>query len=149
MSSLRGYIAFGLMAGLLGAGCAPIQNVRGYVIDDARIAGIESGVDDKNSVLDVLGSPSNVSTFGADTWYYVTRKTERLAFFEEKVLDQRVVAIEFDESGVVAGIERYEAEDARPVAMNERVTPTRGKQLSLMQQLFGNLGRFNTGDGTE
>ncbi len=149
MSSLRGYVAFGLMAGLLGAGCTPTQNVRGYVIDDARFVGIESGVDDKNSVLDVLGSPSNVSTFGADTWYYVARKTERLAFFEERVLDQRVVAIEFDESGIVAGVERYEAEDARPVAMNERVTPTRGKQLSLTQQLFGNIGRFNRDDGAE
>lgn len=143
MPSLRGYVACVLTAGLLGAGCAPIQNVRGYVIDDARIAGIESGVDDKGSILDRLGSPSNVSTFDTDTWYYVSRKTERLAFFEEKVLDQRVVAIRFDDSGVVAGIERYEAEDARPVAISERVTPTRGKQLSLMQQLFGNLGRFN------
>lgn len=149
MSSLRGYVALGLTAGLLGAGCAPTQNVRGYVIDDERIAGIESGVDDKSSILDTLGSPSNVSTFGTDTWYYISRKTERLAFFEEKVLDQRVVAIQFDDSGVVAGIERYEAEDARPVAVSERVTPTRGKQLSLMQQLFGNLGRFNQDAGAE
>lgn len=149
MSSLRGYVACGLMAGLLSAGCAPIQNVRGYVIDDERIARIENGVDDKSSILGMLGSPSNVSTFGTDTWYYISRKTERLAFFEEKVLDQRVVAIQFDDSGVVAGIARYEAGDARPVAISERVTPTRGKQLSLMQQLFGNLGRFNQDTGAE
>ena len=113
------------------------------------IAEIKSDVDDKGSVLNVLGSPSNVSTFGTDTWYYVTRKTERLAFFEKKIVDQRVVAIKFDDSGVVAEVKRYETEDARTIVMSERVTPTRGKQLSLVQQLFGNLGRFTGEEGNE
>ena len=38
---------------------------------------------------------------------------------------------------------RFELEDGQEVAMVERETPTRGKELSLLQQLFGNLGRFN------
>lgn len=149
MSPVRVYLTFGLMMGLLGTACTPTQNVRGYFIDDVLIAEIKSGVDDKGSVLNVLGSPSNVSTFGTDTWYYVTRKTERLAFFEKKIVDQRVVAIKFKDSGVVAEVKRYETEDARTVVMNERVTPTRGKQLSLVQQLFGNLGRFTGEEGNE
>jgi outer membrane protein assembly factor BamE (lipoprotein component of BamABCDE complex) len=128
---------------LLGVACAPTQNVRGYFIDDVLIAEIKRGVDDKGSVLNVLGSPSNVSTFGTDAWYYISRKTESLAFFEKKVLDQRVVAIKFDDSGVVSEVQRYDSDDARAVAINERITPTRGKQLSLLQQLFGNLGRFS------
>ncbi len=149
MSPARVYLTFGLMMGLLGAACTPTQNVRGYFIDDVLIAEIKSDVDDKGSVLNVLGSPSNVSTFGTDTWYYVTRKTERLAFFEKKIVDQRVVAIKFDDSGVVAEVKRYETEDARTIVMSERVTPTRGKQLSLVQQLFGNLGRFTGEEGNE
>ena len=135
-------IAVCLVAGTFLVACAPTQNVRGYFIDDVRISEIKPGVDDKGSILNALGSPSNVSTFGIDTWYYISRKTERLAFFEKKILDQRVVAVKFDDSGIVSEINRYEAEDGRAFAFNERVTPTRGKQLSLVQQLFGNLGRF-------
>ncbi len=149
MRHIREYLLLGLTIGLLAAGCAPTRNVGGYSMDDVLIAGIENGVDDKGSVLDTLGSPSNVSPFGTDTWYYVNRKTERLAFFKEKVLDQRVLAITFDESGVVSEVRHYGAEDARAIAMNERVTPTSGRQLSVLQQLFGNLGRFARDEGNQ
>ena len=146
MHSVRRSIIVSLVIGLLGVACTPTQNVRGYFIDDVLIAEIKRGVDDKGSVLNVLGSPSNVSTFGTDVWYYISRKTESLAFFEKKVLDQRVVAIKFDDAGIVSEIHRYESDDARAVAINERITPTRGKQLSFVQQLFGNLGRFSKQD---
>ena len=142
MPSLLRTIVVCLFIGLLGVACTPTQNVRGYFIDDVLIGEIKTGVDDKGSILNVLGSPSNVSTFGTDTWYYISRKIETLAFFKKTVLDQRVVAIKFDDSGVVSDVQRYESDDARAVAINERITPTRGKQLSLVQQLFGNLGRF-------
>ena len=144
-SAYRSFIVT-LVVGLLGVACTPTQNVRGYFIDDVLIAEIKRGVDDKGSVLNVLGSPSNVSTFGTDVWYYISRKTESLAFFEKKVLDQRVVAIKFDDSGVVSEVQRYESDDARAVAINDRITPTHGKQLGLLQQLFGNLGRFSKQD---
>ena len=143
MPYARTTIFASLVIGLLSAACTPTQNVRGYFIDDELIAEIKRGVDDKGSILNVLGSPSNVSTFGTDTWYYISRKTESLAFFEKTVLDQRVVVIKFDDSGVVSEVQRYEADDARAVAFNERITPTHGKQLSFVQQLFGNLGRFS------
>tara|TARA_B100000686_G_C16720965_1_gene934926 strand:- start:526 stop:933 length:408 start_codon:yes stop_codon:yes gene_type:complete len=122
--------------------CTPTKNVRGYFIDDVRIGEIRIGIDNKRNILDSLGSPSNVSTFGTDTWYYISRETENLAFFEKKILDQQVIAIKFNEMGVVSELNRYEAEDARSFAFNARITPTRGKQLSFLQQLFGNLGRF-------
>jgi len=143
MPPVRRSIFVSLVIGLLGVACTPTENVRGYFIDDVLIAEIKRGVDDKGSILNILGSPSNVSTFGTDTWYYITRKTESLAFFEKKVLDQRVVAIKFGDSGVVSEVQRYESDDARAVAINDRITPTRGKQLSFVQQLFGNLGRFS------
>ena len=149
MPLVRYIVAAGFAIGALGTACAPTQNVRGYLTDDVLISEIKRGVDDKGSVLNALGSPSNVSTFGTNTWYYITRKTESIAFFEKKILEQRVVAIKFDDSGVVSNIHRYETDDARAVEISERVTPTRGKQLSLFQQLFGNIGRFSGGEEEE
>ena len=144
MPLVRYIVSAGLMVSTLGfTACAPTQNTRGYFADDVLISGIVRGIDDKSRVLDVLGSPSNVSTLGTSTWYYITRKTESLAFFEKKVLEQKVVAIKFDDDGLVSDIQRYDTEDGRDIAFSERVTPTRGKQLSLFQQLFGNIGRFS------
>ena len=122
--------------------CTPIQNTRGYLIDDQLVEQIETGIDSKDSVLRVLGSPSNVATFETDLWYYITRKTESLAFLEKKLLDQKVVAIKFNKLGLVEEIKRFNAEDGRAIRISERITETRGKQLTLFQQLFGNIGRF-------
>ena len=37
----------------------------------------------------------------------------------------------------------YGQEDGRTIAYVDRTTPTEGNELTLIQQLLGNLGRFN------
>src|SRR3546814_2915314 len=85
----------------LAAACAPMKETRGYVPDDVLLGELQPGVHDKNSVASLLGSPSSVGTFDSATWYYITRRTEQLAFFAEDVVDQQVVAIDFDDKGVL------------------------------------------------
>ncbi len=124
-------------------GCTPTVEVRGYVPDDELIGAIAKGVDGSFEVEEKLGSPSSVATFGGTTWYYISKRTESLAFFEEEVLDQRVVAIEFDPAGLVKEIRHYGVEDGRIIEIADARTPTRGQELGLLEQLFGNIGRFN------
>lgn len=126
----------------LAAACAPMTATRGYVPDEVLLGELRPGVHDKNSVASLLGSPSSVGTFDSDTWYYITRKTEQLAFFAEEVTDQQVVAVEFDENGVLKGVQRFTLEDAKDIQLVERETPSRGKELTVLQQIFGNVGRF-------
>ena len=125
----------------LGA-CSPTSEVRGYVPDEERLGSIEPGVHDRRAVAEVLGSPSSVATFEHKTWYYITRHTEQLAFFDAKVTDQQVVAVHFNDDGLVEDVRRYTMEDGKIIDPVDRRTPTRGKELTLLQQLFGNLGRF-------
>ena len=49
--------------------------------------------------------------------------------------------ITFDESGVVAEITSVSLDDARAIEFAEDETPTRGRELTLLEQLFGNIGR--------
>ena len=135
-----------LLAALLG--CTPTVEVRGYVPDDDLIGGITKGVDGPFEVEEKLGSPSSVATFGGKTWYYISKRTESLAFFEEKVLDQQVVAIEFDQVGLVKEIRRYGVEDGRIIEIADARTPARGQELGFLEQLFGNIGRFNAPAGS-
>ena len=131
-----------LMVGAVAA-CAPTRDVRGYVPSATLIAQITPGTDTKESILQILGSPSSTATFDTDSWYYIGRTTERVAFFDEVVLEQTVVAVDFTPLGIVSGVRAYTLDDAQDVVPVEGKTPTLGRELGLLQQLLGNIGRFN------
>jgi len=46
---------------------------------------------------------------------------------------------------VVDDIITYTENDKKEVELVSRVTPTAGNELSIIQQLFGNVGRFSSG----
>ncbi|WP_395019951.1 outer membrane protein assembly factor BamE [Dongia sp.] len=138
----------GSLAGLplvLGA-CSPTIQQEGNVPDVDQVVQINPGVDDKNRVNQLLGSPSAVSAFADRTWYYISRRTEQTAFLDPEVVDQEVLAISFDAQNIVQDLKVYGLEDGRMVAMVDRVTPTHGNNLTIVQQVLGNLGRFNNPD---
>ena len=129
---------------LAAAACgASIEN-RGYIPDPDALALIEPGKQNRDDVAQTLGSPSSTGAFGDDTWIYVSHKTSQFAFFNPTVLEQNVVIVRFDEAGSVAAIERYTLLDGRAIDPVTRTTPAQGKELTFLEQLVGNLGRFNT-----
>ena len=125
------------------AACAPRIDQRGNKPDEEQVVQINPGVDDKNRVAELIGTPSAISTFDDRTWYYISKRTETTAFFEPEVTDQEVLAINFDADGIVQNMRVYGQEDGRTIAYVDRTTPTEGNELTLIQQLLGNLGRFN------
>lgn len=100
----------------------------------------QSGPED---VRALLGSPSATSDFGHLTWYYISERKETLAFYAPEVADQKVVAIHFDANERVADITEYSKEDSKPVSIVNKQTPTEGHEMTVMEQLLGNFGRFN------
>ncbi len=127
------------------AACQPTIDQRGNLPDDKKISAIEPGVTTKQAVSQLLGTPSSVSTFGDKTWYYISRRTEQTAFFTPQVLDQQVIVVGFDEGGVVRNVQHLNLADSRPIDPSPRETPSAGKELGFVEQLLGNLGKFNTG----
>ena len=135
--------AVGLTLALVAGACTARIDQRGNKPDEDQVVLINPGVDDKNRVAELIGTPSSISTFNDRTWYYISKRTETLAFFDPEVVDQEVLAISFDDNGVVDNMRIYGPEDGRTIAYVDRTTPTEGNELTLMQQLLGNLGRFN------
>jgi outer membrane protein assembly factor BamE (lipoprotein component of BamABCDE complex) len=138
-----------LLAGLLASGlvaCAPQVDTRGNLPDPETVLEVQPGVHDRDQVATILGSPSTVATFEDDTWYYISRRTEKIAFFEPEVVDQQVLVVKFGQDGLVADMAVYGMEDGQVIEPVERTTPTSGRELTILQQLFGNIGRFNTGE---
>ncbi len=126
------------------AACVPAIDYRGNLPDEMAIAEVKPGRSDREAVLRLLGSPTASATFDDATWYYISKKTETVAFLPPKVLDQKVLRVTFGADGIVREVDRWGPDQARQIQPAERVTPTAGHNLGLLEQLFGNLGRFNS-----
>lgn len=122
--------------------CGNTVQLRGNTPDPEDIAAIQPGVQSRQDVIDLLGSPSTVSTFQDRKWYYIGQKTEEIAFMKPQVIDRKVLVITFDETGLVESTKNYTMADAQDVDPVDRETPTEGRDLTLLQQLFGNVGKF-------
>jgi outer membrane protein assembly factor BamE (lipoprotein component of BamABCDE complex) len=131
-----------VFAALLLGACQPLVDYRGNLPDPQAVEKLQPGVSTKADVTSSIGSPSTVGTFDPNVWYYISKHTETLAFYDPDVIDQRVLEIKFDGTGKVEAINRYGLGDSEPVKVTEAVTPTAGQNLNLFQQLFGNMGRY-------
>ncbi|MEQ8389491.1 MAG: outer membrane protein assembly factor BamE [Thalassospira sp.] len=137
-----------LLAGLAVAyvsACSPRIASRGNAPEPEMLEQITIGESTKGDVTDILGSPSTVAAFDENVWLYISKTTETVAFFEPETVEQKVVLISFDAANRVEILSEYDLEDGKPVIPTDRVTPTAGREMTILQQLFGNLGRFSEG----
>ena len=135
-------ITITLVIAILVGACAPHVAVRGNLPREEQLSKIKIGEQNRNEVAEILGTPSTLGTFDDKVWYYISRKTEKFAFLDEKIVDQQVIAVYFGERDQVQAVHRYNRDDLREVGMVDRTTPTAGKDLSILDQLLGNFGRF-------
>ncbi len=131
------------------AGCDIPVDPRGNLPTPEEMAQIKPGVTDKATVTRILGSPSSVATFDTDTWYYISQKTKEVAFLKPELLDQQVIAIDFDKKGVVHDIRHRGMNDRIAVVPNPNATPAPGREFTFLQQLIGNFGRFSGETATQ
>lgn len=127
----------------LAVGCSPRTANRGNIPAPSQIEKLQVGQHTKQYVRGVLGTPSTVGTFDENIWYYIGRRTKKWAFFEETIIEQQILAIYFDTTGRIEYIQAYDASDIREIEVAEEKTPTSGHKLTVIEQIIGNLGRFN------
>ncbi|HET6469285.1 MAG TPA: outer membrane protein assembly factor BamE [Geminicoccaceae bacterium] len=140
----RTCLAAALCAAVALGACTPTTVTHGHRIDAELLSQITPGVTSREEVARLLGSPSSMSTFNADEWYYISQRTERRSFYQSDITAQDVVAITFDPVGIVSSVNQHGLDQAMAVAPSPDKTATLGNELTLIQQLLGNVGRFNT-----
>lgn len=117
---------------------------RGNLPNAASLERVVPGETTRAQVSSLLGTPSSTSLFeDQETWFYIGAKTTQYAFYPTEEVDRKVVAVTFDGNGVVKEVRALDQEDGVPVKIVERKTPTVGNELTIIQQMLGNLGRFN------
>jgi outer membrane protein assembly factor BamE (lipoprotein component of BamABCDE complex) len=139
-----------LMAGLVGVlpACSPNIESHGDLPQADHLAQIEPGRT-RSDVLALLGTPSTTFSLDADRWYYISNQTKEYTWHQITEVSRQVIIIDFDKSGTVTAVKKLNLDNGETIAMVDRVTPTQGNGLSLLGQLVGNIGRFDTSTATK
>ena len=128
-----------LLGGLLVSACAPTTQLHGYMPSDADIAKIRPGVDTTVTVEEALGLPSGNGVLRDSAWYYVESRFENYTYHAPRVIDRRILAVNYTGDGVVRSVDRYGIQDGRIVNLSVETTGTGGREMGVLEQLFGNL----------
>lgn len=132
-----------LVAGV--AACSPVYRNHGYVPSEPDLALVEVGKDTRETVGQKIGRPSTSGLLNDQGWFYVQSRYKHFGPRAPKEVDRQVLAVTFNEAGVVDNIARYGLEDGRVVQISRRVTETSVKGMSVIQQILGNFGRVDAG----
>jgi outer membrane protein assembly factor BamE (lipoprotein component of BamABCDE complex) len=137
-------LAIGSILALTACGVATVDN-RGNLPEPEKLAQIHAGSTTRDQVTKILGTPSSTGVFNDNSWYYISRKTRQVAFLDPTVTDQQVYVINFDGKGVVRSIDHKNLQDGADIAMAPGATPAPGRELTFLEQVLGNIGRFTKG----
>jgi outer membrane protein assembly factor BamE (lipoprotein component of BamABCDE complex) len=136
-----------LATALVGAaGCETRYRNHGYVPSEEVLQQIVPGVDTRATVEDVVGVPNASGVLNDSGFYYIQSEVKHFAWQRPTVTEREIVAITFDQAGVVDNIVTYGLEDGRVVPLTKRVTQTSDGDISFIRKLFGNIGGINLGD---
>lgn len=127
----------------LGA-CSPTIDHRGYLPRQSDLQQLQIGMS-KTEVEGLLGSPSTTATVNhaGDSYYYISSVVEQQGFLDPKEVDRKVLALRFNQIDQLESFAHYGLEDGQVINISSRETPTRGKELTILQQVFSNIGRFD------
>ena len=124
-------------------GCETYVDNRGFSPTPGAVEKVEVGSQSREDVVRLIGTPTAVSTFDPNVWYYINQRQEQFAFLKPTLAQQSIMQVTFADTGRVKDLKYYDLKDAKDVAMVSRVTPTSGKELSVVEQIMGNVGRFS------
>lgn len=124
------------------AACTSEQFQKGYILPPGALEQIPIGAS-QDQVLIVMGTPSTVATLDGEVFYYISQHAERpIAFMNQRVTDQRVIAVYFDKNRQVRRLANYGLKDGKIFDFISRTTPTSGQEMSYLTPLF-KLMSFN------
>lgn len=138
---LRGLGARWRAAAVVALVCAALgacseQFQKGYILPPGALEQIPIGAS-QDQVLIVMGTPSTVATLNGEVFYYISQRSERpVAFMNDKIVDQRVIAIYFDKNRQVRRLANYGLKDGKIFDFISRTTPTSGQEMSYLAPLF-------------
>lgn len=129
--------------------CSAQYRLHGYIPPEEDLQQIVVGIDTRDTVAETIGVPTTSGVRNESGYYYIRSQVKTFAYRAPEVVDRSVLAIYFDEAGVVQDVVSYGLEDGQVVPISRRVTRSGDGKLSFVRQLFGNIGGLSLGSFLE
>ncbi|MCP5037544.1 MAG: outer membrane protein assembly factor BamE [Rhodobacteraceae bacterium] len=145
---MRGYrqivriTAVALLA-LVVASCTATFRNHGYMPSDEELDLILVGVDTRESLEGSIGAPGTSGLLTGTAWYFVQSRFRHFAYNAPEEIERQVLAISFNDRGVVENVEQFGLEDGRVIVLSRRVTESNIKGITFIKQLFGSFGQVD------
>ena len=136
-----------LLSGILLSACGLESYPAGDLPTQARLNAVAVG-DSKEKVLRVLGTPALENTpltDGTSFIIYAQNLKESRAFLDPKEVKRDVYVYFFDNKDILTEQKHLTLADKRPISYDTARTDVGGRELSILEQIVQNFGRYNTG----
>jgi outer membrane protein assembly factor BamE (lipoprotein component of BamABCDE complex) len=124
-------------------GCAGQIDRHGHLFTDVDLGQIQPGMS-QDQVRLTLGTPDTKGTLDGDVFYYISSTRKTLPMGRPKVIDRKIVAVYFDRQQSVQQVGHFGLKDGKIIDIIDGETPTYGKKLTALEQIFGNIANRRT-----
>ena len=93
-----------------------------------------------------MGRPTVTGVMRDEAWFYSAYRVSSFAYRAPRIVEREIVAVSFDDEGVVQNIERFALEDGEVVTLSRRVTESGISDVTLIDQILRNFGRLDLGN---
>ncbi|RYE06600.1 MAG: outer membrane protein assembly factor BamE [Rickettsiaceae bacterium] len=139
LSSIKAIFSYLIF--LLLSSCQTIDT-RGQYVDDASISQLKHKNITKEQVVELIGSPTIVSDYNLNTWYYIQILLAKKAWLTPKVIEQRIVELKFD-NNIVSGVTLFKDSHIENIVGVSDYTQTYGTEANGIQKFVKNIGYYN------
>ena len=130
-------------------GCSNQHHTHGYIHSAYSLSKVEIGKTNKNMTRKIMGSPSTIATIKGDSFYYISNTIKSRVFLKPKEIERNIIMIHFDEKNIVNDIKHYSLQDGKTIDIINRQTVTYGKKIGIIEQMFGNIGKFSNSENSD
>ncbi len=138
---------------------SPRVTTNGFLFTGIDLSFLEDEDVTCRDVYRALGTPTarrnfTGEPFGGEVWFYIGQRVSYYAFLAPEVVEQRVLAVQFDgeidavspdcgDDPAVTEVRTVDGNEFRHMMFNPNATAVIGNTRTLLQELFGDIGRFS------
>ena len=129
-----------IVACLLINACTGIKSNNGYLPVRNSVDQLKVNVTSPSSAKSTLGEPALVLGKKEPIFIYSSQVTNRVLFFEPKVISRDVLVLYFNKKKKLTKLKKFSLKDGKSFDLNMDATNLNTEERSLIANLFSNVG---------
>jgi len=133
------FISYLFVCFFLGS-CTGIKNNNGYMPVRENVDRLKVNVTTSLIAKNILGEPALILGNREPIFVYSAQVTERVLFFEPKVISRDVLVLYFNKKKKLKKLDKFDLNDGKYVDLSTGNTNLKDSEKSLLSSIFSNVG---------